>query len=418
MKRKNLYIPYLFKQFLLGDIWWARARFIAIFIFLYGWYLIVSKAFNTSAEGLRYLIVPLFAIVSIFLLGARFVQDIYNLENYQAAFRYMFSSFMGIGYSTYKIDHGKKEADSDKLGIIEDIGGPGYLYINPGNVVVTEKLQFPSAVCGTGWHFLSRFERIGTIVDLEEQQFDSKLVKATSKDGIKVVIQNVYFHYRLLSGQKKDRTISDPYPYSIQAVRSFAYNRSVTAFGITAWEKAVQTAVEGAITEYINRHKVDQITAPSHTEKDPRDEIAARIRSAETRNKLRFFGTDLVWFDIGRINAGDEQIDTQRLRTWQADWDKESTILRTEGEAQRITYQERGRVEAQSNLLESILSSFRSVEVSDDKHKENIRRIVMARTAQLLESMSSQTKNQDKDLLPNYGEPKPKHETNNHEGIK
>jgi hypothetical protein len=60
-----------------------------------------------------------------------------------------------------------------------------------------------------------------------------------------------------------------------------------------------------------------------------------------------------------------------------------------------------GRVEAQSDLLKSILNSFRSVEVSGDNHKENIRRIVMARTAQLLDSMSSLYRNQDKGLVPN-----------------
>lgn len=415
MSKSNLYIPNLIKNFLLGDVWWARARFLAIFIFLYGWYLIVSKAFNSSAEGWRYLIVPLFAIVSVFMLGARFVQDIYNLKNYHAAFRYMFSSFMGLGYSTYKIEHGKKELDSDKLGIIEDIGGPGYLYINPGNVVLTEKLQTPFAVCGNGWYFLSRFERIGTIVDLEEQQFDSKVVEAVSKDGIKVVVRNVYYHYRLLPGKNRDRNISDPYPYSIQAVRDYAYGRSVLPGGLSHWENSVRLAVEGAITDYINKHRVDQITAPAHTEKDPRDEIGERIRSTETRNKLRFVGTDLIWFDIGSINAGDEQIDSQRLKAWQASWDKESTILRTEGEAHRIAFQELGRVEAQSDLLKSILSSFHDVEVSDDKHKENIRRIVMARTAQLLESMSSQHGNQDKDLLPHYGESTPKKEGEKHE---
>jgi hypothetical protein len=89
------------------------------------------------------------------------------------------------------------------------------------------------------------------------------------------------------------------------------------------------------------------------------------------------------------------------LKAWQAFWDKESTLLRTEGEARRSAYQELGRVEAQSDLLKSILNSFRSVEVSGDNHKENIRRIVMARTAQLLDSMSSLYRNQDKGLVPN-----------------
>ena len=411
MNNMSLYFSKLLDRIFLGDKGWARLRLFAILVFLTAWFFIVKKTHGSNAEGLRHLISPLFAILGIFLLGARFVQDIYNIQSYRASFWYMFSSFMGIGYSTYKIEHGEKEPDSDKLGLIETIGGPGYLYINPGNVVLTEKLQSPSAVCGNGMHFLSRFERIGSIIDLEEHQFDSKVVEATSKDGIKVVVRNVYYHYRLLPGKNRDRTISDPYPYSIQAVRDFSYNRSVTATGLTYWEKAVQLAVEGAITDYINENTVDRITAPSHTEKDPRDEIGARIRSANTRNRLRGFGTDLVWFDIGSINAGDSQIDTQRLKTWLAAWDKESTILRTEGEARRSAYQELGRVEAQSDLLESILNSFNNIEVSDNKHKENIRRIVMARTAQLLESMSSLKRNQDKGLLPNHDESKPKNES-------
>jgi hypothetical protein len=410
MNRLNFYVPNLFELILLGDRWWARLRLFAILIFLTEWFLAIRRIFDSNLEGLRNLIAPFFAIVSVFLLGARFVQDVYNLESYRAAFWYMFSSFMGVGYSTCRVEQGKKELDSDNLGLIGTIGGPGYLYINPGNVVLIEKLQGPSAICGSGLHFLRRFERIGAIIDLEEQQFVSESITATSKDGIKVVVRDIYYHYRLLPGQNRDRTTADPYPYSIQAVRNYAYNRNVTADGLVLWEKAVQSAIEGTISEYINQHKVDQITAPAHTEKDPRDEIGARIRSAGTRNRLRNIGTDLVWFDIGSINAGDSQVDMQRLKIWQAYWNKESTILRTEGEAQRIAYQELGRVEAQSDLLESILNSFRDVEVTGDTHKENIRRIIMARTAQLLESMSSLYRNRDKGLIPDHGEIKFKDE--------
>jgi len=396
MKKLTLYLQRLLESFLLGNEYFAVARLFTVFAAFLVYFGAVGWIFRSIGEGLRYSILPAGALVCVILLSARYVHDIYNLKSYYAALRYITASFLGIGYPIYKLDHGKKEPNSDKLGLMETIGGPGYLHIYPGNVVLLERLQAPSGVYGSGMHFVPRFDRIKTIVDLEEQQHTSFVVEATTKDGIPIAVRNVYYHYRLLPGKNRERTVADPYPYSVKAVRDFAYNRSVTKDGLTHWENAVKLPIEGAISDYINSHQVDHITAPSQLEKDPRDEIAQRIRASGIQGRLKAIGTILTWFDIGSINAGNGQVDLQRLRGWQAKWNGQSAVVRAEGEAQRAAFQELGRVETQSDLLRSILNSFRNVQVSD-KHKENVRKIVMARTAQLLDAMTSLNRNADGD---------------------
>lgn len=410
MNKKNWNIRNLTLKFFLGDNSWAHLRLWVIIISLLLWAAVLSYITGIpltlhSWVGLRYLLAPLFSIVYIFLLSARYVQDIYNLENYSTSLHYVLASFLGLGYPMARIDKGRKDPATDKLGLLDKIGGPGFLRINPGNVVLLERLQSPSAVCGSGIHFISRFDRIKEIVDLEEQQFDSaKLIQATSKDGIPIVVSNVRFRYILSPGPNRVRTISDLYPYSVQAVRHLAYNRAVGGDGrFTFWEKAVQSVIEGVISSYINEHQVDQITAPRYLENDPRYEISALIRSAGTRSRLKNIGTELTWFDIGSVNVG-EEVDLQRLKAWQATWKRRSSLTRAQGEAQRIAYQELGRVETQSDLLKGILKSFSSI-TPCDKHKENVRKIVMARTAQILESMTSLYQNADEGLVSGIAEP-------------
>ncbi|MFB5621121.1 MAG: hypothetical protein ACE5RC_08345, partial [Nitrosopumilus sp.] len=63
------------------------------------------------------------------------------------------------------------------------------------------------------------------------------------------------------------------------------------------------------------------------------------------------------------------------------------------GEAQRTAYQERGRVDAQAEFLQSITEALRGFEQTDDP-AENLRRLLLVRTAQILEGLSENPNNQ------------------------
>ena len=56
------------------------------------------------------------------------------------------------------------------------------------------------------------------------------------------------------------------------------------------------------------------------------------------------------------------------------------------GDAQRMALQERGRSEAQAELLRNITASLREANLQPD-HPENVRKILLVRTAQILEGM-------------------------------
>jgi len=84
----------------------------------------------------RYLLAPLVALIGAILVGARYIQDIYNLESYGLALLYLLGSFWGMLYPKLTISDGQKQIEPDKINRLSRIGGPGYLTIYPGNAVL------------------------------------------------------------------------------------------------------------------------------------------------------------------------------------------------------------------------------------------------------------------------------------------
>ena len=91
---------------------------------------------------------------------------------------------------------------------------------------------------------------------------------AKTKDGIEVVVRDIHYRYRLRTGRRfgdhERRKAMNPYPYSVEAVKDMAYNRTVGRDGLSSWHTAVRLAFDGGITEYIKSHKFDDLTAPNY----------------------------------------------------------------------------------------------------------------------------------------------------------
>jgi len=68
-------------------------------------------------------------------------------------------------------------------GVIEKIGGPGFLSIEHNNAVVTHKLGVLSRVLGPGFHTLEAFEKVWDVVDLRPQRRTIN-VRFMTRDGI------------------------------------------------------------------------------------------------------------------------------------------------------------------------------------------------------------------------------------------
>ncbi len=347
-------------------------------------------------KSFPFFIPPLVAMVAALLAGARYVQDIYELPHFTYGLRYMLASAFGMSYPHLRIHEGKKVLKEGEVNLIDQVGGPGYVRITPGNVVLFERLSGFSSVAAAGLHFIRRGETIKEIASLEDQEGMADM-QAVTKDGIEVVIREVHFRYRLRAGKRSAdvaRTPENPYPFSTQAVRNMAYNRFVRANGLTPWHDSIQKVVDTVITDYVAQHQLDHLTARAQGDKDPREEIRKIMAHPATRERFKNLGAELLWFDIGHIEIPDRKVAEQRLDTWGAEWIGDAEVRKAAGDAQRIFYQEIGRAEAQANMLMSILSSLKSIE-NQQGSEENMRNLILSRTAQLLDAMAEQESAED-----------------------
>jgi hypothetical protein len=346
----------------------------------------------------RYFIAFLAAITIAFFVGGRYVQDIYELASYRKALSYVMISVFGLpSYPNLEITEGKMQLRADEVNTLREIGGPGFVIIRPGNLVLFERLRSPAAVRSAGKHFISRFESIKDVVPLEEQDGVWPESTASTKDGIEVKVKDIRFRYRLYPGRRyggfTSRTWEEPYPFSPQSVKNYAYNRTIDEKGQTnSWFNTVKFIVDNAITDYVSSHTIDELTAPGITGDDPRGKIKQTIDSPRARKSLRDMGAEILWCEVGHFEITDKRVSAQRLETWQMKWSGKADLERAIGEARRIEYQEQGKAEGQAEILQSIARSLEELGLKKGEALSRVRSILLIRTAQLLEAMADRNR--------------------------
>jgi hypothetical protein len=353
----------------------------------------INQMTLASYQGmwLRFLYLPLAAWICAVVLGSLYVKDVYELPRFRSAFRYLFAALYGLGYSRLVVKDGKKILKEKETNTVDIIGGPGMVAISPGNVALMERTSGPTRVFAQGGHLILRGETVKEVASLEDQHGFIETVSATTKDGIKITVKDVNYRFRVRAGRKPGdytrRTPAEPFPYSKEAVKNLTYNRVARTTGVGTWQEAVESAVQSVITDYIYQHKVDPITTPKPEDKDPRAEIREKFKSRGVRERFKSIGTDLLWIDIGNFEVPDQEVVKQRIATWGALWEGEINIERARGEASRLYLQEVGRAQAQAAILDSIVRGLQ-IDGLDDDPLDKLRKIILLRTAQLLESSS------------------------------
>ncbi len=404
-KRSFWQIRALPERFFVGGNVWGALRLIAVlfvtFMFARWSRFIYSDVISVppplfSLHGLRFWVMPFAALVGALLVGAHYVRDVYELPKLRLSIRYLVSAAFAILHPRLAIRDGRKVVKEDEINLLEAIGGPGYVSVGPGSVVLLERLNAPSNVYGVGGHYVTRQERIKAIATLEDQHGYIESVPATSIDGIGVMIRDVHYRYRLRTGRQLGdytlRSPENPFPYSVQAMRNYTYERTVDREGLESWHRAVERNVIGAISDYIYKHNIDFLTAPrADQEQDPRAEIHRELFSTQTRERLRRIGAELLWVDIGHFDVVIGDVDEQRISTWRARWRGRSELNRAYGEAQRLAYEELGRAEAQAEMLISILHSLDEADLLGGP-PDNLRNLILVRTAQILDAISEDDK--------------------------
>ncbi len=349
--------------------------------------------------GLRYMIAPLAALIFILIAGAFYVRDVYALPDLKSAFRYVIASMFAVGYPRVTIDRGAVQASEDEVSLIEKVGGPGFASIEPGSAAIFRHLREPGPSLNSTTHFMAPFETIAQTIDLDEQQEKKDEIKAVTRDGIRVVLRDVHIRYRIKqqvkNGSPVRRTLEEPYPVDQDALQNVLYSLTVPAEGIPKWRDSVEMAVTGQITEYIASHTIDHLTAPRDGFVNPRTELLS-ILTEKVRKPLNDLGAELLWVDIGHLDISHDLVDEQRTSLWAADWVGDTTESKAYTEAIRQAYQDLGHAQAQAEIILSISEALSSANLPNNTN-ENLRRLLLVRTAQVLDSISAKPMRPDQD---------------------
>lgn len=337
--------------------------------------------------GWRYFIPAVFALLGGLLAAGNYAARLYQLNNWRAGLRYVWANAASLGLPRLQVQDGKPEIEVGQSNLIQQVGGPGYLYVRPGTAVALESLTQPTRVLGAGRHFITRTERIRDLISLADQHASTERLSNMSKDGIEVAVQKIKFRYRLLADPHAPparRTAQDPYPFLAEAARNLVYQRSVNAAGLLAWDQAVRNAVEGVLTNYITVNWFDKVMAPLPSQADPRAAMDEQMRGIQ--GNLQGFGTELLWADIGHFTPASSTVDDQRVETWGVKWVGEADMETARSDADRQAAQELGRAEAQAEMLNNLLGVIMSASRGRSP-QQNLSTIILLRTAQLLDTM-------------------------------
>ncbi len=349
--------------------------------------------------GFRYLLLPWVLFTALIFTGIHYVRISFGLQDLKSSLSYFVACMFGMQMPVLVISDGKAQTGSAQEHIILKMGGPGYLVIQSGNVVLLENYTGKVRVVGAGRHFISRLESVKEIGSLEERFAHIEKLSATTKDGIEIMVRDIRYRYRLCCDPKSNNAAEGQsdnlFSFSEEAVIQMTYNRTLASNGISTWHMGVNQVVEAVITDYIRQHPVDSITAPQTqgidaAAVDARGDIYSEFYSQSGRNRFRDKGAELIWIDIGHFETPEKTVIEQRVNTWQARWLGNANVVRASGEAQRTASQELGRAEAQAEMLKNIVHSLETVGAPGEARQQNMRALYLARIAQLLDAMSTQ----------------------------
>ena len=336
---------------------------------------------------LKFFIMPAVAFVLAVFVAGRFVQDVYDLETVRQGVDHIISSIIGSSWHYLEVDEGEIKLTKGEKNPLLTVGGPGLVVIRPGNVVQFRQLREMTNSSTALRYHLSAFERIELPVSLEDQVGHAEAAKMETLDGIRVAFKDIRYGYRIQPAKPGfKRSPGQPYSYSNKALEMYVFDRAVDANEYRSWKRNISFAIDGPIMNFVNNNRIDHVMAPGIDEVKVRDELRKHTMKQQPLTRS---GAELLWIDIGSIVAEtfDEEINSQRLERWAVDWKGDAEVMRAYGEANRRVLMERARANAQAEIITSIANSFELVEWKDDDEVTNLRRILLSRTAQLIERM-------------------------------
>jgi hypothetical protein len=374
-----------------------------------------SITFITSTVRLVLILFPialfnalpaLVALVVPLWLGSHFIRSLYDADNLREAAKFLNRNVLGMRglrpVMIIKEGHVAVGAGS----FYDRTGGRGLLIVYNDSAAVLEKGGQLTRVVGPSLTLLKPFERVWGVVDLRHQRWPLT-VNAMTKDGIPISCDvNVTFKIddrfidetgsvRVKSPLKtnpesvtddaiaeelRKAGIAKPLPYTEEAVFRAATSNWIRIRQqdhqeqLRRWTgQVVIGGVEGTLRNILADYRLDWLLQSPQPDRDePRREI---LRELERQLEKAFcvgnsVGARILDVELGQIEVRDveneagekievpNEVYTQWIEAWQANWQQRTAEKQMEGEAELARLQA-AQMQAQAEMALTLTESIR-----------------------------------------------------------
>ncbi len=304
-----------------------------------------------NPEVLLHLIPVVAGLILAMLVATRYLSDLFELDRFEIAWRYLGGSIFGLSTPKLRINHGDKES-LDPSNPIKRIGGPGLIETHLGYAAVFETIEGIPLIYGLSLasekrrtasetvakgtlqssYTLRGFERLRDVVDLRDRIAKVDEIRAETRDGVEVLAQDAQMVFRVFGGDQ-ERSLQNPYPYTEEAIRRIVYSQPVVSSRRRSPTEALKDVVRHEIRQFVRRHTLEQFLAlqpyrllegqtdspseddgtfaPSQAIQIPRRELTDRFHTEEVRQRLKEQGLELDWVGVGTWRISEFQDEDQ-----------------------------------------------------------------------------------------------------------
>lgn len=300
-----------------------RNRWRALF-FLFVWLVLsgiamAATVFTAQETQHRYVLIAMSFLKYLPLIGvanslarlkaAKYLNDVYELDNEDIAAAFLEEAAFGQAHHKITIKNGKIK-DEDIHSPLILIGGPGYVQVNLDNAALLEKANGEPDVIyprTAAWR-LGSFERLReigdpedelkreyAIINLREQIFRIPSVRSRTKDGIPVEARDIKATFNVLHQQKQNRAAAqdgEDFAFDENAVRTLVYKQTTITPKQTnlsdagfPWNMTIIPLIIEEIEQVISSHTSNEIVA-SIGQKEIESIMAAEQTAAQMRVEI------------------------------------------------------------------------------------------------------------------------------------
>lgn len=318
----------------------------------------------------------LLGLAAVLGTSVAFVRDIYEAPDWPSALQIVWMFLFGRApsslldlkpsdipwapYPSVTVQQGRIDEEQESSPLVR-LGGPGKVIIFNDSAVFLERFGRFTRVAGPGMIFLQRFERIREVLDLRPQE-RTFTAKALTRDGIPVQTE-VQVRFQLARPPVELLAPSPEVPYPVyrwaltRAGR--CHNRLVDAESgeekVSGW--ADQVGIGGATRAIIAGYRLDELLEPYEPGRDPRQEIARQLHE-KVDGVARNVGAEVLEVRMGALETTVEEVQRERVASWQAAWSSQAQQEKAKGEAEAIREWGEACAQAQMEIIVNLAQEF------------------------------------------------------------